>query len=59
MTIRKRHSCGEVLARDYPQHAQAQEGEWWTCACGLMYEHVCDEAEGCKWELFLLVRRGA
>lgn len=54
---RKRHSCEEVLEAGYPNHSQAEEGERWTCTCGLTYEHVCDEAEGCRWTLFALAER--
>ena len=53
---RKRHSCEEVLTRMYPNHAQAQDGELWICECGLAYEHVCDEASGCRWDLLPAVR---
>jgi hypothetical protein len=34
-----------------PNHAQAADGTTWTCTCGRRYVHVCDEAEGCAWEL--------
>lgn len=48
---RVKHSCDIKLSEDYPAHSQASDGERWRCSCGLIYEHVCDEAEGCKWIL--------
>ena len=59
MAARTRHSCEKTLEANYPNHAQAQDGEHWTCTCGLTYEHVCDEAEGCKWTLFPLAKRAS
>ena len=50
---RKWHSCEEVLTRTYSSHTQAEDGERWTCTCGLAYEHICDEAKGCSWTLLL------
>jgi hypothetical protein len=47
----KYHSCHRLLNYNYPAHAQAQEGDRWTCTCGKVYEHICDEAEGCSWVL--------
>ena len=45
----KTHDCNGELERRYPQHAQANDGERWTCSCGKVWEHTCDEAEGCYW----------
>lgn len=50
MTHRSPRDCEIELERGYPSHAQAADGERWTCSCGRVYEHVCDEAEGCSWE---------
>lgn len=43
------HSCEKELESKYPGHSQAKDGERWTCSCGKIFEHVCDEAEGCYW----------
>jgi len=43
------HDCNQELEQRYPRHAQALDGEKWTCSCGKKYEHVCDEAYGCAW----------
>ena len=43
------HNCEKELEAKYPSHAQARDGERWTCSCGKVFEHVCDEAEGCYW----------
>jgi hypothetical protein len=43
--------CDRQLSIQRPGHAQAQNGEIWTCPCGRHFEHVCDEAEGCRWDL--------
>jgi len=45
--------CDRELSRQRPGHAQAQDGEIWTCPCGLRFEHICDEAEGCSWGLVI------
>lgn len=43
--------CEHQLLIQRPSHAQAQNGEIWTCTCSKRFEHVCDEAEGCRWDL--------
>lgn len=45
----KHAECEAVLERTYPNHSQAEDGEVWTCECGTVWVHVCDEAEGCFW----------
>lgn len=47
-----KHSCGsEVRADRWAMSGWRQEGDEWTCSCGLVYVHECDEAEGCGWRL--------
>ena len=46
-----KHSCEKVLKNAYPEEAQAQDGDFWECDCGLVYVHQCDDAEGCSWIL--------
>jgi hypothetical protein len=43
--------CEHQLLIQRPSHAQAQNGEIWTCTCSKRFEHICDEAEGCRWDL--------
>lgn len=43
------HDCGRELKLKYPGEAKAKDGERWKCSCGKVWEHVCDEAEGCYW----------
>lgn len=48
------HSCdaqlGEAKKRgEVVSDFRAQGGERWTCSCGRVYVHVCDEADGCSW----------
>jgi hypothetical protein len=52
-THRTFRDCDRELSRQRPGHAQAQDGEIWTCPCGLRFEHICDEAEGCSWGLVI------
>lgn len=42
--LRTAQQRGEVIS-DF----RAQGGERWTCSCGRVYIHVCDEAAGCAW----------
>lgn len=44
-------ACEIFLKKQRPNHQQAQDGETWTCACGRHFVHVCDEAEGCRWDV--------
>lgn len=46
-----KHSCDKELQHTYPRHSQAAHGEKWTCSCGRIWIHDCDEAEGCAWFL--------
>jgi hypothetical protein len=44
-----KNACCE---RDVPSSNRAQDGQRWTCPrCSKVWEHVCDEAEGCSWDL--------
>ena len=43
--------CERELYKKHPNHAQAREGERFTCSCRRVFSHVCDEAEGCYWAL--------
>lgn len=50
MTRGMTHSCEKTLERNFPGHDQACDGEKWTCTCGNVWEHYCDEANGCSWK---------
>ncbi len=52
-----KHSCEMEIQTEYPDNAQAYEGRLWKCSCGKTYTHVCDEAEGCYWQLLTKHRR--
>lgn len=40
--------------RGWLASGKRQDGERVTCPhCGWLYEHSCDEAEGCSWTLIL------
>lgn len=43
--------CDAYLRSSYPGCDQARDGERFDCVCGRVFEHVCDEAEGCAWIL--------
>jgi hypothetical protein len=43
--------CERHLEDVYPGHAQARDGEVWTCSCKRRFVHACDEAEGCSWSV--------
>jgi hypothetical protein len=43
------HSCEKVLVQFMPDHAQRNDGDRFVCTCGVVYQHECDEAEGCSW----------
>lgn len=48
------HSCDRVLRAvpyGWATSGYRQDGERWTCDCGKVYVHVCDESEGCYWSL--------
>ena len=52
----KKHKCEKELEKQYKANVRltpslAQDGDTWTCACGKTYTHICDEAEGCCWEV--------
>lgn len=43
----RRYLCAKD--RTFSQE-QAPDGTKWNCPrCGKLWEHVCDEAEGCAW----------
>jgi len=41
------HNC----EAEFPSTGFCKDGERRECSCGRVYEHVCDEAEGCAWFL--------
>src|SRR5215510_10219346 len=43
--------CDAYLRSTYPSSDQARDGDRFCCMCGRVFEHVCDEAEGCSWAL--------
>jgi uncharacterized coiled-coil DUF342 family protein len=48
------HSCDDELRAaqrrsEVISNFRAKGGERWTCSCGKVYVHECDEAEGCSW----------
>ena len=43
--------CDAELRRSGPSAGRASDGDRWTCTCGRVFVHVCDEATGCQWEL--------
>lgn len=45
------HDCDVAMSRDaWAMSGFRQPGDRWTCRrCGTVYEHACDEAEGCCW----------
>lgn len=46
----KQHNCDAEIRRDpYAMSGHRETGDTWKCSCGKVYEHVCDEAEGCSW----------
>ena len=50
-----RHSCDAALTLEALNNprldaGRAQDGDEWKCNCGRIYVHICDEAEGCRWE---------
>lgn len=52
------HECEKELMEIGPSDGSAQDGEEWTCSCGAVFEHHCDEAEGCCWEQTVFVEEG-
>lgn len=49
-----RRSVISCCQRNLPSSGYAQDGDQWKCLCGMLWVHVCDEAEGCYWRPFLL-----
>ena len=46
-----KHSCNLSIREDsWAMSGYRQDGDRWTCPCGKVYVHCCDEAEGCWWE---------
>lgn len=43
--------CELELTALVPTYAQAQDGLTFDCSCGRRFAHVCDEAEGCRWDV--------
>lgn len=43
--------CDKELTTSGPSGGRAVDGERWTCSCGRVFAHVCDEAQGCSWDL--------
>ena len=43
----RKHNC----ETEFPMTGFCKDGERRECSCGKVYEHVCDEAEGCAWFL--------
>jgi len=48
----KRHNC-DILIRQsrWAMSGYRVTGDRWTCSCGKIYQHLCDEAEGCWVEM--------
>jgi len=44
---KREHNCED----EFPITGFCKDGERRECSCGKVYEHVCDEAEGCAWFL--------
>lgn len=45
------HDCEDFSPDSYLLSGWRQDGERWKCPkCGQIWEHQCDEAEGCYWE---------
>lgn len=51
--LERTHSCKDELRAQKPEgwalSGYRQHGETWTCSCGIVWVHECDEAEGCAW----------
>lgn len=48
--VNGRHSCDKEILRDPNAMSGYREtGDRWKCSCGKIYQHECDEAEGCSW----------
>lgn len=50
-TPAREHICEAELFERGPSDGYAKDGERWTCSCGKIYEHSCEEANGCQWNL--------
>jgi len=47
---RKEHSCDLAIRSSvWAMSGFAKNGDRWACSCGKIYQHLCDEAEGCCW----------
>jgi hypothetical protein len=50
MTATEEHNCDkQIRANGWAMSGHRQTGDKWRCACGIVYVHDCDEAEGCSW----------
>lgn len=46
----RHHSCDrEIHLNGWAMSGTRQPGDRWTCSCGKIYQHLCDEAEDCCW----------
>lgn len=52
------HECEKELMEIGPSDGSVNDGEEWACSCGAVFEHHCDEAEGCCWEQTVFVEEG-
>lgn len=44
-------NCEAQAPGGFLTSGERQDGERWTCpSCGKVWEHICDESEGCRWE---------
>lgn len=50
-TTPREHICEAEIFERGPSDGYAKDGERWTCSCGKIYKHSCDEANGCQWNL--------
>jgi hypothetical protein len=42
----------QCCLKNLPTTLDNYDGEKWTCPkCGAIWEHICNEAEGCFWSL--------
>lgn len=48
---RMKHSCDAQLRADPAFDPFLCRPSEWTCTCGRRFVHVCDEAEGCFFEV--------
>jgi hypothetical protein len=53
MSATSNRCCQAGIIRDeWALSGYRKDGDVWTCPkCQRRYSHVCDEAEGCSWDL--------